>query len=158
MLGISAASLATQWFVIVRPRPAIGSPSRPAPPSGGGELTAQGSPGTRFRRAVETRSVFLAEIALREMGTPPLGVALEYVALLAELDPAKAPRAAVRWHGRLEVETPLLTLAESQLALAALGALCEGDRNAVQLLSRLLSRAAPTRPRLRRIASYGEPQ
>jgi len=82
--------------------------------------------------------VFLAEIALREMGTPPLDVALEYVALLAELDSAKAPRAAVRWHGRLEVETPFLTLAESQLALAALGALCGGDRTAVEILRRIV--------------------
>ena len=33
----------------------------------------------------------------------------------------KLERAAVRWHGRLETEATFLSLAESQLALAALG-------------------------------------
>lgn len=34
----------------------------------------------------------------------------------------------MRWHGRLQTETPLLTLAELQLALAALTSLCLGER------------------------------
>jgi hypothetical protein len=38
----------------------------------------------------------------------------------------------VRWHGRLELESRLLTLAESELALAALGALAAGDDEAVR--------------------------
>jgi hypothetical protein len=52
--------------------------------------------------------------------------------------------AAVRWHGRLELEAQFLTLAESQLALAALGALAAGDKEAVGILRRLLRRARPT--------------
>jgi hypothetical protein len=32
--------------------------------------------------------------------------------------PAKAPRAAVRWHGRLETEAAMLTLPDAALALA----------------------------------------
>ncbi|HVS84217.1 MAG TPA: hypothetical protein VHD91_01135 [Gaiellaceae bacterium] len=87
--------------------------------------------------------MFLAEIALREMSNPALDLALEYVALLAELEPTRAPRAAVRWHGRLEVEAPFLTLAESQLALAALAAVCEGDRGSLEVLTRLLHRVRP---------------
>jgi hypothetical protein len=55
-------------------------------------------------------------------------LALDYVILLAELQPAKARTAALRWHGRLELEAPTLTLAESQFALAALVALCDGNR------------------------------
>ena len=85
-----------------------------------------------------------AEIALREMGAVDLLAALDYVALLAELRPAKAPRAAVRWHGRLETEAPMLMLSESALALAALIALCQGDREALGLLRRLVRRARPT--------------
>ena len=50
----------------------------------------------------------------------------------------------MRWHGRLEAEAPLLTLAEAQLALAALAALCAGDRDAVGVLRRLLRRVRPT--------------
>jgi hypothetical protein len=71
-----------------------------------------------------------AEMALREMGSVTLDEALDYVALLAELRPAKAPRAAVRWHGRFETEAPMLTLPELALTLAALMALCQGDREA----------------------------
>jgi hypothetical protein len=41
----------------------------------------------------------------------------------------------VRWHGRLETEATFLTLAELQLALAAL---------AVQVLRRLVRRVRPT--------------
>jgi hypothetical protein len=52
-------------------------------------------------------------------------------------------RAAVRWHGRLEVESQLLTLAESHLALAALGAL-RADPTAVEILRALLRRVRPT--------------
>jgi hypothetical protein len=85
-----------------------------------------------------------AEMALREMGSVSLDEALDYVALLPELQPAKAPRVAVRWHGRLEAEAPLLTMADAQLALAALAALCAGDREAVGVLRRLVRRVRPT--------------
>ena len=85
-----------------------------------------------------------AEMAMREMRTVSLLDALDYLALLAELRPDRAGRAAVRWHGRLETETPTLTLAESQLALAALASLAHGDRDAVGLLRRLVRRVRPT--------------
>lgn len=45
--------------------------------------------------------------------------------------------AASRRRGRL------LTLAESQLALAALASLCMGEREAVQVLRRLIRRIRP---------------
>jgi hypothetical protein len=50
----------------------------------------------------------------------------------------------VRWHGRLETEAPMLTLADSALALAAPIALCRGDREALRLLRRLVRRVRPT--------------
>jgi hypothetical protein len=68
--------------------------------------------------------------------------ALDYVILLAELQTAKAKTAALRWHGRLELEAPTPTLAESQFALAALTALCEGNRDAIGVLRRLLREGA----------------
>lgn len=85
-----------------------------------------------------------AEMALRGMGSPTLAELLDYVVLLAELRPEKAARAAVRWHGRLETEAPFLSLTESQLALAALASLCAGERDAVEVLRRLLRRVRPT--------------
>ena len=78
------------------------------------------------------------------MGTPSLLVVLDYLELLAELKPARLERAAVRWHGRLELEAPTLTLTESQFALAALAMLGEGERDPVAPLRTLLRQVWPT--------------
>lgn len=83
-------------------------------------------------------------MALREMGQVTLLEALDYLALLAELRPEKVEAAAVRWHGRLELEASLLTLAESQFALAALANLTSGDGDGIAVLRRLVRRAQPT--------------
>ncbi|MGZ4391189.1 MAG: hypothetical protein ACXVRK_03545 [Gaiellaceae bacterium] len=42
--------------------------------------------------------------------------------------------------GRLELEPPTLTLAESQFALATLAMLGDGQREAIELLRRLLKK------------------
>jgi len=76
-------------------------------------MTSQGSAHGRFTRAIQRRNLFQAELALREMGTPSLLVALDYLELLADVKPEKLESAAVRWHGRLEVEAAAMTLAES---------------------------------------------
>ena len=107
-------------------------------------MTSQGSASGRFTRAIQQRSLFQAELALREMGTPSLLDALDYLDLLAEVKPEKLEPAAVRWHGRLELETPTLTLTESQFALATLAMLGNGEQDAVALLRALLRRVRPT--------------
>lgn len=108
-------------------------------------MTSQGSAHGRFTRAIQQRNQWAAESSLRELGHPPsLEDALSYLGLLAEVRPEKLERAAVRWHGRLETEPTFLSLAESQLALAALASLCAGERDAVQVLRRLLRRVRPT--------------
>jgi len=107
-------------------------------------MTSQGTAHGRFTRAIKTRNLWAAEMALRELGTVSLDDALDYLDLLAEQKPEKLERAAVRWHGRLETEATFLSLAESQLALAALASLCAGERDAIALLRRLLRRARPT--------------
>jgi len=58
--------------------------------------------------------------------------------------PEKYPLAALRWHGRLELEATTLTLAESQLALSALVAMGEGNEDAVDVLRRRLRKVRPT--------------
>lgn len=107
-------------------------------------MTSQGSAHGRFSRAIKQRNLFAAELALREIGTPSLLDALDYLDLLADVKPEKLPAAAVRWHGRLELEATTLSIAEAQLALASLASLCAGDRGAVEILHRLLRRAQPT--------------
>jgi hypothetical protein len=110
-------------------------------------MTSQGSAHGRFTRALKTRNLFQAELALREMRDASLLVLVDYLELLADVRPDKFDRAAVKWHGRLELEATVLTIAESQLALAALGALRAGDKDAVAILQRLLRRVQPTRLR-----------
>jgi hypothetical protein len=107
-------------------------------------MTSQGSASGRFTRAVQTRNLFMAEVALKEMGTPSLLLALDYLVLLMAERQEKFPLAALRWHGRFELEARTLTLAESQLALSALIALSEGDVDAVDVLRRLLRKVRPT--------------
>jgi hypothetical protein len=82
-------------------------------------------------------------MALREMGAVSLLEALDYLALLAELRPDRLEAAAVRWHGRLELESTLLTLAESQLALAALTNL-SSNGDTIEILRRLVRQTQPT--------------
>jgi hypothetical protein len=106
-------------------------------------LTSQGSARGRFARAIRERNLFMAELAARELRGLALNDALDLVALIAEAQPERLERAAVRWHGRLELEAQLLTLAESELALAALGAL-RVDPSAIEIVRRLLRRARPT--------------
>lgn len=106
-------------------------------------MTSQGSAHGRFTRAIKQRNLFGAEMAIREMKSVSLLDALDYLDLLAEVKPEKLEQAALRWHGRLELEASLMSLAESQLALAALASLCAGERDAVQVLRRLLRRVRP---------------
>jgi hypothetical protein len=98
----------------------------------------------RFTRAIKQRNLFGAEMAIRELKTVSLVDALDYLDLLAEVKPEKLEQAVLRWHGRLELEASVMTLAESQLALAALASLCAGEREAITILRGLLRRVRPT--------------
>ena len=64
--------------------------------------------------------------------------------LLVAEKPAKFPLAALRWHGRFELEATTLTLPESQFVLDALVAMGDGDAEAVDVLRRLLRKVRPT--------------
>src|SRR6266516_5822734 len=107
-------------------------------------MTSQGTAHGRFARALKRRNLFAVEMAIREMGgLASLHDGLDYHALLAEVKPEKLEQAALRWHGRLELEASVMTLAESQLALAALASLCAGEREALVILRRLVQRVRP---------------
>ena len=107
-------------------------------------MTSHGSAHRRFTRAIQTRNLWAAETALRELGVVSLLDGLDYLELLAIQRPDRFDRAAVRWHSRLETEVPTLSLAESQLALAALGSLQAGDLQAIGVLRTLLRPVQPT--------------
>ena len=86
-------------------------------------MTSQGSAHARFTRAIQRGNLFAAEMAARELRRLSLEDALAPIVLVSRWEAPRFDRAAVRWHGRLELETQLLTLPESQLALAALATL-----------------------------------
>ena len=108
-------------------------------------MTSQGTAQRRFTKALKRGNLFAAEMAIREMGgLASLHDGLDYLDLLAEVKPEKLQAAALRWHGRLELEASVMSLAESQLALAALASLCAGERDAIGLLRKLVLRVRPT--------------
>lgn len=94
-------------------------------------MTSQGSAHGRFSRAVKQRNLFGAEMAIREMKTVSLVDALDYLDLLAEVKPEKLEQAALRWHGRLELEASLMTLAERRVVDAATGEPFRDSRSTV---------------------------
>lgn len=97
-------------------------------------MTAQGSALTRYRRALERRHIFGAEIAAKEMAHVSLRDALGLLALYASEDSPKFEKAAVRWLGRLALESDDLLLHDLQLAAAALQALPRRPDSALQVL------------------------
>ena len=70
-------------------------------------VTSQGSPATRFKRAIERRSLINAELAAREMTQVSLEQALQLVILYAEQGEERFEKAAVRWLGMLLLEKPM---------------------------------------------------
>jgi hypothetical protein len=60
-------------------------------------MTSQGSAHGRFQRAIHRRNVENADMAAREMGGLSLADALSLCELLANADPARYERAALRW-------------------------------------------------------------
>ena len=96
-------------------------------------VTAQGSASTRFRRAIERKSVINAELAAREMGRLDLEDALSLVLLYAAADDPRFDRAATRWIGRFCVEEKP-SLLELQAAVSALALLRRGGGAAAEQL------------------------
>jgi hypothetical protein len=102
-------------------------------------VTAQGSPYHRLRRALDRGNVTEALSAATEIQVVGLVEALELTLLLADRDPAKYERAALRWHARFMREVPKVEMRESQ-ALLSLLALVPVTRIAAAALAELLSR------------------
>lgn len=100
-------------------------------------VTAQGSALTRYRRAVERRHVFGAEIAAKEMAFLSLRDALGLLALYASEDSPKYGKAAIRWLGRLALESDDLRLEDVQFAAAALHAMPTRPDAALKVLTDL---------------------
>jgi hypothetical protein len=106
-------------------------------------VTSEGSAGGRFQRAIERRHLPNATEAARELDWLSLDRALAYCALVAEVEPERYERAAIRWHGRFELEARSLSLRDAEIALGLL-ALLPNDPDGGRLLRRLLRRSGTT--------------
>jgi hypothetical protein len=103
-------------------------------------MTSQGTARGRFQRAINRRHLLAAEMAAREMGGLSLADALLLCELLANANPQRYERAALRWLERL-INERLPPLTEVALAVSALAELRHGRRNVgVETLKQLLRR------------------
>lgn len=106
-------------------------------------MTSQGSAHGRFTRAIRQGNLWAAEMAARELRGLALDDALDLVALIARSRPDRLERAAIRWHGRLEVESKSLRISESVFALVLLERL-PNDPQGHAMLKKLLRQSNPT--------------
>jgi hypothetical protein len=93
----------------------------------------------RLRRALDRGNVTEALSAASELQFVALAEALELTLLLADKEPEKYDRAAVRWHVRFLQEVPNVDLREDQAVLALLAAI-PVNRLASAALAELLGR------------------
>jgi hypothetical protein len=101
-------------------------------------MTSQGTRHGRSQRAIHSRHVQNAEMAVREMGGLSLADALSLCELLANTHPQRYERAALRWLQRF-IDERLPPVGEVALAASALAELRHGRRNTgAESLRRLL--------------------
>jgi hypothetical protein len=111
-------------------------------------VTSDGSPYPRLRRAIQTRNLAIIHATAAELGHVGLPDALGILLVIEAKDDERFDAAAVRWAGRLALETPDLELAELAGALESLHAL--PDEHAQRSLLALAQRARSVGARARR--------
>jgi hypothetical protein len=88
-------------------------------------VTSDGSPHARLRRALVTQNLAIIQAAAAELPRIGLDDALEILWLMAHKRDPRFERAAVRWIGRLLLETPT-TLRDARFALVLVERLPDG--------------------------------
>ena len=83
-------------------------------------MTAQGHPRAIFKRAIETGNLLVAEMTARKLGRISLDESLALTVLVAEKDPERRSRFAMRWLRRLLEEDESLTIEEATMAASCL--------------------------------------
>jgi hypothetical protein len=92
-------------------------------------MTSDGRPYSRFTKALARGHPSQVRAAAADLPQLGLDDALAVTLLLLDSEPESYPRAAAKWAGRLGLERPV-TLADLQLATAALCALVDGSPRA----------------------------
>ncbi len=103
-------------------------------------MTSQGSPYTRFQRALATGNLNVVRAAAAEL--PRIGVAEAASILLVILraEPHQYERAAVRWLARLCLEAPTVGIVDLRAGMLAFEALPENPEGARRALAELCAR------------------
>ena len=81
-------------------------------------MTSDGSPHTRLRRAIQAGNLAIIQVTAAELGYITLRDALGILMVIESEAEERFDAAAVRWAGRLALETPDLELAELRGALS----------------------------------------
>jgi hypothetical protein len=100
-------------------------------------VTSDGSPYTRFRRALDAGNEMIVLATARELPHIALDDALRICLVLRGGDRRRYERAAVRWLGRFALEGRGLTIADLRSAADALDALPTRANEALERLQRL---------------------
>jgi hypothetical protein len=100
-------------------------------------VTSDGSPYTRFRRALDAGNELMVLATARELPHIALDDALEICLILRGGDRRRYERAAVRWLGRFALEARAATIPDLRIAAAALQALPTRTAEAMEQLQRL---------------------
>jgi hypothetical protein len=100
-------------------------------------MTSEGSPYSRFRRALETGNELLVLTTARELPQIALDDALRICLVLRDGDPERYDRAAVRWLGRFALEGRAVTIRDLRSAARALAELPEMTAEAMERLQQL---------------------
>jgi hypothetical protein len=97
-------------------------------------MTSDGNPYARFRRALVTQNLAIIQAAASELPQVALDDALEILWLMAHKRDPRFERAAVRWLGRVLLETPT-TLRDARYTLVLVERLPDG-KDALRRLAR----------------------
>jgi len=103
-------------------------------------VTSDGSPYTRFRRALDSGNELLVITTARELPRIGLEDALRICLLIRGGDPDRYERAAVRWLGRFALEGRNVTIEALRMAADALDALPHRPTDGMERLQRLCIR------------------
>jgi hypothetical protein len=100
-------------------------------------MTSQGSPYSRFRRALKTGNLAIIRAAAAELPHVDLGDALAVCLAIRDAEPQRFERAALRWLARFCVERPAATVADVRVAASAFERMGRDPDGALEVLRRL---------------------
>jgi hypothetical protein len=103
-------------------------------------VSSQGSPYSRFTRALRTGNLALVRAAAGELPSVRLDDALLIACLIEEQDGERYESAAVRWLGRFALECPTVRIEDLREGAVAFEALTENPDGARRALVDLCAR------------------